>query len=187
VVAIKAGYGFDFAPAVKDALLQATGRETAKSQVSSGKVATLRNDSQQAKVLRHLRAAAILRQKGRFAGAAKEVERAQAMAPNDVGVRTALAELYCLADRGQDALMALEGVVDGGSRVQARIAVLRGWAYRQSGQVEAALQNVEESLALNPADPRAHYELGRLYRAQGKLTEALSAYEKALALTLDRP
>jgi tetratricopeptide (TPR) repeat protein len=61
----------------------------------------------------------------------------------------------------------------------------RASEYRVLGQVEKAISDIQEALALNPRADGAWQELCRLYLAQGKQGLALQAVNKALAGTED--
>jgi tetratricopeptide (TPR) repeat protein len=56
----------------------------------------------------------------------------------------------------------------------------RGLAHAGLEQYEDALRDLEESLRLCPQNAWAHYNLGLLYRQQGKLHQAAGAFRKAL-------
>lgn len=58
-----------------------------------------------------------------------------------------------------------------------------GRAYRLKGDLAAARAEFEEALRERKDFPAAEYELGRVYLAQGKATEALQAANAAAALT----
>lgn len=61
----------------------------------------------------------------------------------------------------------------------------RASEYRVLGQVDKAIADVKEALALNPKADAAWNELCRLYMAQGKNEPALDAANKALAAAED--
>jgi tetratricopeptide (TPR) repeat protein len=48
---------------------------------------------------------------------------------------------------------------------------------------EGAIRGAVETLAFDPAFPRAHFVLGRVYEAQGRIPEAIDHYRKAGLLT----
>jgi tetratricopeptide (TPR) repeat protein len=55
------------------------------------------------------------------------------------------------------------------------------------GDLNDAAACFERALALEPHYAEAHFNLGNVFRDQGKLDEALSCFERALALMPDRP
>lgn len=187
ILAVKAGYGYDFAAAVETAIRRAAGLTPAPSSKTKKGVSTLKNDSAAARAHRHLRTAEMLAGKGQLAVAILEVEKAQTLTPNSLAVVVALSELYCRTDRG-DAALALLADHTGTRRVErARLSLLRGWASRQVGRSAQAETYLKEAIALDPNAARAYFEWGRLCRAQGRQEEALAAYERALELLLDKP
>ena len=54
---------------------------------------------------------------------------------------------------------------------------------RQRGAYPAAHQYLSRAIQLDPNHSNAHYNLGNLYKSQGKLAEAVSTYRRCLALT----
>lgn len=62
-----------------------------------------------------------------------------------------------------------------------------GWAYFVTGDVEAAFVEMDRALALNPNLPRAVVHYGALLESQGRLSEAIDNYARALQLDPDGP
>jgi len=57
-----------------------------------------------------------------------------------------------------------------------------GIAYQQAGDLEAAEEQMQKALAINPEHPVVHNELGIVYRKSGRFAEARRSYEAALAI-----
>jgi Flp pilus assembly protein TadD len=57
-----------------------------------------------------------------------------------------------------------------------------GIAYQQAGDLEAAEEQLQKALAINPEHPVVHNELGIVYRKSGRFVEARRSYEAALAI-----
>lgn len=57
-----------------------------------------------------------------------------------------------------------------------------GFIAFQRGAHERALEIIARALALNPAQPRAHQNLGNAYQALGRHAEAAASFERAAAL-----
>jgi Tfp pilus assembly protein PilF len=53
-------------------------------------------------------------------------------------------------------------------------------AYRETGNLPLAEENLKKALALNPEHPVANNEYGMVYRKTGRFPEAKAAYEKTL-------
>jgi Flp pilus assembly protein TadD len=57
-----------------------------------------------------------------------------------------------------------------------------GIAYHHGGDLEAAEQQLQMALQINPEHPVVHNELGIVYRKAGRFAEARKSYEAALAI-----
>ncbi len=60
-----------------------------------------------------------------------------------------------------------------------------GIAFKQLGQVDAAVESYQKALAVNPDYVEAHNNLGNAYKELGQLDDAVKSYEKALAINPD--
>src|SRR5438876_634124 len=65
--------------------------------------------------------------------------------------------------------------------------MLLGVALAQSGEGLAAIQSLEQAVAMEPENAAAHYNLGQLYRQGGRHRDALASLERALQLRPDYP
>jgi len=180
VLGVAAGYGFDFAPSVRRYLFQALGMD-APERPSAG-VATLSNNTVDARVQRLLHTAALLKEKDHLDSALLEVRRAHELKPDSLPIVLEMVELLCLQGQGQEALAVVAEAPKGGPREQAHLAMIRGWAYRQLGQLDQAEEALKDALEISPREARCHFQLGRVYEAQGKTAQALDAYRQALIL-----
>ena len=184
VVCFEAGYGYNFARVIHAHLNQVLGVETDVTQAAMSQVSTVSNSTQNAKLSRLMNAANMMAARGHYEAAISEMKKAQAQDPNSVEVVVSLAKLYCKISDGKEALETLDGVT-GKSRLQkAQIHVVAGWAYRLTGQLDAALKALLHATEQAPEEAQAFYELGRVYEARGLKDEALTAYRRALALLL---
>jgi tetratricopeptide (TPR) repeat protein len=180
VVGVAAGYGFDFSPAVRGYLYQALGLDLVEKPATG--VAVLANNTDQARVRRLLQTAALLKKQNHLESALLEVRRAHELQPESHAIVSEMSELLCLLNRGQDALVLLADAPAENRREQAHLEMMRGWAYRQLDQLENAEKSLETALEISPQVPRCHFQLGRVYEAQGKQDLALGAYRRALIL-----
>ncbi len=115
---------------------------------------------------------------GRFDEAIRLLERLLAQHPDDVPLRTHLAEVYIAAGRIADAQALVEGVLaDHPDHVDARLALSDVLARR--GDLPRALAAADRALALSPDLSRAHEGRGRILRGLGRAPEALEAFEAA--------
>ncbi len=60
-----------------------------------------------------------------------------------------------------------------------------GCALLGKGDVKGAIENIEESLRLDPSDALAHDDLGSAYQSEKRLEDAAREYRKAIALKED--
>ena len=181
---IKAGYSYDFAPAVRSHLKGALGLNQRGVLEESTQVKTLTNTTVDARARRHLRMARMLEQKGRLESAIQEVCKAQQLDPNSIDVVLELGELYCKTGRSNEALKVV-GTIKAQSRTEkAKVNLILGWANQQMGKLDAAEKLLLEAIRLNPESPRAFFELGKVYQAKGQTDKAMQAYYTALAFSL---
>ncbi|HEY86335.1 MAG TPA: tetratricopeptide repeat protein, partial [Chloroflexi bacterium] len=61
----------------------------------------------------------------------------------------------------------------------------QGIAYYEQGELDKAIVEYKEAIALEPDNPDAHRNLGTVYVDQGKWEEAVAAYEQAISLNPD--
>ncbi|MFQ6034364.1 MAG: tetratricopeptide repeat protein [Sedimentisphaerales bacterium] len=182
VLWIKAGYGYDFAPALRSHLSYALGVAAEGAPKESVEVKTLTSTTRDARVRRHLQMAEILKQKGRLESAIAEVKKAKSLDPNSVEVALELGELLCEANKSKAALDEIAKITTSKKAEKARVFLISGWAKRQIGELDAAEKLLLEATKLNPKSSRGFFELGKTYQAEGKKDKALAAYYRALTL-----
>lgn len=178
VLSIKAGYGYDFASAVRFGMYKALGLAT--DGMSETGVKTLKNATVDARVKRHLYMAKLLERKGQLESAIKEVGNAQHLDPNCVETALRLGELYCKVGDSNDAVHTVSEIKVQGQVQKARMNVILGWANHQQGKLELAEKYLLEAVKVNPKSSRAYFELGKVYHARGQVEKAMKAYRKAL-------
>jgi Flp pilus assembly protein TadD len=181
---IRAGYGYDFAPALRSNLSYALGIAGTDAPEDGVKAEALANNTTASRVKRHLRMAKILQTKGRFDSAIAEVRKAQALDPNGLEPVLELGELFCRAGKGKDALENVRTVEASARPDKARLLLISGWARRLIGDLERAQKDLLDATRLDPKSTRGHFELGQVYRAKGDKDKALEAYHRALTLLL---
>jgi len=181
---IRAGHGYDFAPALRSNLSYALGIAGKDAPKKAVKAKALTNNSAGARIKRHLQMARILETKGRLDSAIAEVRKAQALDPNAVEPALELGELFCRAGKGKDALETVTNVQTATRRDKARLLLIYGWAKRQMGDLNTAENDLLEATKLDPKSTRGYFELGQVYRAKGNKDKALAAYHRALTLVL---
>ncbi|MHC4239448.1 MAG: hypothetical protein ACYSUC_06785, partial [Planctomycetota bacterium] len=160
VLWIKAGYGYDFAPALRAHLSQALGLLKEGELEESTKVKTLDNASALARLRRHIQMAKLLEQKGQVEAAVAEMRRAQQLDPNSVTVKIELGELLCRANQSQAAFDIVKGISATEKKQKAAALLISGWAKRQMRQMDAAEKLFQEATVLDPKSSRAFFELG---------------------------
>jgi len=181
---IRAGHGYDFAPALRSNLSYALGIAGKDAPKKAVKARALTNNSAGARIKRHLQMAKILETKGRLDSAIAEVRKAQALDPNSIEPALELGELFCRGGKGKDALETVTNVQAATRRDKARRLLISGWAKRQMGDLTTAENDLLEATSLDPNSIRGHFELGQVYQAKGDKDKALAAYHRALTLVL---
>jgi len=118
---------------------------------------------------------------GRPAGAAAALERAVAIAPNDAGLRIALARALAAAERwGDCAIAAREAQRLDAKNIEA-LTLGAEAAYRQ-GRNGEAIETLKRALALAPDSYEASLKLGRSYAETGLYADAQASLERAARL-----
>jgi|CXWL01.1.fsa_nt_gi tetratricopeptide (TPR) repeat protein len=67
-------------------------------------------------------------------------------------------------------------------RQLANLLAFRAFALQERGELPAAIEGYEESLALDFAQARVHNNLGNAYKSLGRAEEAIAAYREAIAV-----
>jgi len=181
---IRAGHGYDFAPALRSNLSYALGIAGKDAPKKAVEAKALTNNSTGGRIKSHMQMAKILQTKGRFDSAIAEVHKAQALDPNSIEPALELGELFCRAGKGKDALETVANVQTTTRRDRARLLLISGWAKRQMGDLNTAEDDLLEATKLDPKSTRGCFELGQVYQAKGDKDKALAAYHRALTLVL---
>lgn len=187
VLWIKAGYGYDFAPALRAHLSQALGLLEEVQVQDSTQVETLHNTTTLARVSRHIQMAKILEQKGQVEAAVAEMGKARQLDPNCVPVAIELGEFLCRTNQSRAALDAVADVSSGERTEKAGLLLISGWAKRQLGQLDDAEKLLQQATTLAPQSSRAFFELGKVYQIKKEPQKAMHAYRRALALLFAEP
>jgi tetratricopeptide (TPR) repeat protein len=182
IVLIKAGYGYDFAPAVKSGLWQIMGLSSAEDVNDAGVVKTVTNTSKEEKADRHLKMAKMLKERGKYEAALKQLQSAIEIDPNSIEGVLELGKLYCIVDDPNKAIDIVNGIKVEDKKQKAAQMFVLGNAYRQLEQYEQAEKYLLEAVELDPQNSQAFYILGRVYHLQNLKDKALEAYFTALRL-----
>jgi tetratricopeptide (TPR) repeat protein len=59
---------------------------------------------------------------------------------------------------------------------------MQGYAHQEHGELDAAIESYEESLALAPRQPQVHNNLGNAYKDLGRLADAITSYREAISM-----
>jgi tetratricopeptide (TPR) repeat protein len=179
---IRAGYGYDFAPAVRSHLsgaLEIKGAQPPKDVIA---VQTLEKDSPQAKAQRHLKIADMLETRGQIDSALAEARKAKELDPNSVEASLCIGKLCCTNGDGKAALDAVDKIKVQTRPQEAQMNLILGWAHRLGGDSESALKFLLNAANLDPASSRTFYELGKVYHDKHDIDKAQKAYRKALEI-----
>ncbi|MDH7485508.1 MAG: tetratricopeptide repeat protein [Anaerolineae bacterium] len=121
---------------------------------------------------------------GDYASALARFEEAQALRPDNVELhlwRGALYELTGQEEKAAEAFSAARALSEA-----ADFHMSRGQVYVRLGQGEKALAEAQAILEADPQSPRGYYLLGNARELQGRVAEALAAYEQASRLAEER-
>jgi tetratricopeptide (TPR) repeat protein len=184
VTAVIAGHGYDFIPSLRFQLNEVLGIAQTMTAEEVGKVKTVQNNTNSAKIQRHLKMAKMLQNKGKVDASLQQLAQAQKLDPNDLQVALQIGRLNCTRSKPDLALKALEGRLFTTPADQAASELITGWANRLSGDFQAAREHLLKATTLDPASARAFFELGQVYEATSQSDLALKAYKDALSILM---
>ena len=125
---------------------------------------------------------------GEFEKARSELEIARKLAPNDYDVAYILGLAYLKQRQFAPAKQIYDRMIDQlGDRAQLR--VLFGRAYRETGFLAEAIEELKKAVALDPNFPRVHYYLGLTYLLKdgaAKLNDAAEEFKLELTAHPDQ-
>jgi tetratricopeptide (TPR) repeat protein len=185
VASVIAGYGYDFLPSLRFHLNQVLGIAQTMTADEVGQVKTAQNQTLSDRMQRHLKMAEMLQEKGKIEASLQQLDQAQKLDPNNLQVALKIGRLYCLQNKPDLALKALEGLEFAADAEKSESELITGWAKRLSGDLESAQDHLLKATVLNPASARAFFELGQVYEAASQNDLALKAYKQALLISLD--
>lgn len=87
---------------------------------------------------------------------------------------------YMRAEQYSEAIQILKKVAQKDSRLSGPWVNI-GIAYRTLGELDKADEAIETAIKINPKNPYAYNQAGIIRREQGKFSESMSMYQKALA------
>jgi tetratricopeptide (TPR) repeat protein/O-antigen ligase len=126
----------------------------------------------------HAGLGALYLQQGRLQDALAHCQTALSICPGALDVRSNLALIYQQKGDRQRARQEIQAVLQA-APADARSYHFLGNLYASTNQLDSAVVCYEQALRLDPA-PQTHTNLADVYRAQGRLQEALPHYQKAI-------
>jgi len=177
---IRAGYSYDFAPAIKRGIQVAMGLISETDTVKSEPVKTVTNSSSEAKAHRHVRMAQLLEERGDYEGALSQLEKAVQIDPNAIECLLELGRLYCVMEAPDKAINAVKDLRPSQKKFQVLHAFILGIAYGMQNDFSNAEKYLLIVVELDPKHSRAFYELGKIYQSQGQEKKAAEMYRKSL-------
>jgi tetratricopeptide (TPR) repeat protein len=178
---VKAGYSYDFAPAIKSKLQAIMGLVPEKG-TDVRQVKTVTNDSVEEKADRHLKMAQMLEKAGSLDAALAQLKMAHQIDPNHMGCLLELGRLYCMVSDPNHAIDSVEALKPADKGHQALRMFVLGKAYGQLKDYSNAEKYLLKAIALEPKSSQVFYELGRIYQLQNRKDKALDSYRKSLDL-----
>jgi tetratricopeptide (TPR) repeat protein len=179
---IKAGYGYDFAPAIKSKLQAIMGLIPEDDVNNIRRVKTVTNDSVAEKANRHLKMAKMLENRDNYDGALAQLETAIQIDPNSIECSLELGRLYCVVSDPNKAINVVGNLQLTDKKHQVVRAFVLGKAYGQLKDYSRAEKYLLETVTLNPKDSQAFYELGKIYQLQHLTEKAIDCYRESLDL-----
>jgi predicted negative regulator of RcsB-dependent stress response len=140
-------------------------------------------DEARARADRHRAAAAILRSKGMFADAIRELESALTTDPSCTAAVLDLADLLVAQGQVDEAEKRLNALLAEHPDMQGS-KLIKGLILLKRGELNPAERLLTEALATNPDRVRVHYYLGQLYEQKGDHKQAMEHYRDALKRSL---
>ena len=122
---------------------------------------------------------------GDYASALAKFEEAQALWPDDPELHLWRGVLYDLTGQAEKAAHAFETARSSFDEA-AEFHTFRGHIYLRLQQAEKGLAEARAALAADPHSPDGHYLLANVYELQGRVVEALEAYDQASQLAQER-
>jgi class 3 adenylate cyclase/Flp pilus assembly protein TadD len=114
---------------------------------------------------------------GRMEEAVKEIEQAARLDPLDLPINNHLANVYFCAERYDDALEQLDGILEIDSTYRAAIE-LKGISLLMKGEIEKAIETFERNQTLTGTYARGMTALGYAYAKAGRLEDAQNCLKK---------
>jgi TolB-like protein/Flp pilus assembly protein TadD len=114
---------------------------------------------------------------GRMEEAVKEMELAARLDPLDLPINNHLANVYFSAERYDDALRQLDGILEIDSTYRAAIE-LKGVSLLMKGEIEKAIETFERNQTLTGTYARGVTALGYAYAKAGRLEDAQNCLRK---------
>ncbi len=127
----------------------------------------------------HFALHSVYMEQAQYAQALQEIQAASTLKPNDAFYQASLAFAYEKVERWNDAIAAYQKSL--ALKDDPEIRLFFGQLYVRRGQYDAANEQYQKGLALDPNHPMLNAALGALAAQQGKLDVAAAALQKALA------
>jgi tetratricopeptide (TPR) repeat protein len=175
---IRAGHSYDYAAEARARLGEALG--TAPPPAATDGAPAPAEDLE-LRAGRHLRLGRMLARRGEIEPGIGELRKADTLVPGAATIRLELARLLCRAGHPEEALEVAASVEPVTPAARAEAATVAGCAHGQLGDLDEALAQLTDALAIDPESSRTLYELGRVHEARGDCEKAMDAYRRALA------
>jgi tetratricopeptide (TPR) repeat protein len=129
----------------------------------------------------HLNLASVYMEQGRMGEAGDEINRAWSLAPHNDEVLAKKGEWLVRQGQANDALPYLQAAI---KRNSANVSAHYYLAVAQTNrnELDAALQNLNTTLWLQPLNASAQYQMGLIYQQQGNGAAAIEHYLKAISI-----
>jgi len=117
-----------------------------------------------------------------WAGAEREFQRALALDPNNALIHEGYSDFLVHMGRFDEALQQALRAYEL-DPLSVRMVLGVGWVYRDSRNYPRALEYFQRVIEMAPENPLGYHDRGQVYELTGQLHEAVSDFEKAVALS----
>jgi len=122
--------------------------------------------------------------KGKYAEAEKQVNKALEIFPDYADALTLRALLHMDADRHSEAMADLQKAIQDDPSY-ALAYVVMGAAFNRTSQFDQAVRTLQRGISLNPASWQAYFELGKSFVGKGDFPSAVRNLDRAQQLAPD--
>lgn len=123
----------------------------------------------------------------RYTEAIEQFEKALGLDPDFTDVYYNLGAAYMRAGKVDQAIQQWKTLLEMNTGYSQKVHIELAKVYFSQGKKDEAIFHWNESLKLDPDDPKVHSSLAETYRLQGKIEKSLVYWKRSLSLDPDQP